>query len=165
MKNWVLRNIPLVGIVCLLILVTGCANNQAVANKVISEIQKDVPFTLILPSYLPRGVRTIPAGINGPTVDETDASVIVGITYANSSEKFVDVTEENVNISWVPSHPYVIYNINGVEVMSQSTAIASATKITNGFMCVWNKNGIHFEVAIYGYDQTEGKKVVESMIK
>jgi hypothetical protein len=32
-------------------------------------------------------------------------------------------------------------------------------------MYVWNRNGINFEVDVYGYDQTEGKKIVESMIK
>jgi hypothetical protein len=161
----VLRFVSLAGIGFLVITVMGCTNKENVAGKVIAEVQKDVPFTIIVPSYLPRGISIVPAGISGPTANEIHASVVMGITYGNSSQKFVSVTEENVNISWVPTHPYVTYNINGVEVMSQSVAIGSATKIISGLMYVWNRNGIHFEVDVYGYDQTQGNKVVESMIK
>jgi len=150
----------------LVMLVIGCANQKAVAAEVIAGVQKDVPFTIIVPSYFPSDVRIVPSGIGGPTTDEVTHSVNLGITYYGSnSEKFIVITEENVNITWVPTHPSITYNINGVEVMSQSVAMGSATKITNGIMYVWNRNGINFEVDVYGYDQTEGKKIVESMIK
>jgi hypothetical protein len=164
--NRVLRITSLVGIVFLAMLVIGCTNKKAIAAEMIAGVQKDVPFTIIVPTYFPSDVKVIPIGIYGPGTNEVTHSVNLGITYYGSnSEKFIVVTEEKVNTSWVPTHPSITYNINGVEVMSQSVAMGSATKITNGIMYVWNRNGINFEVDVYGYDQTEGKKIVESMIK
>jgi len=132
----------------------------------IASVQKKVPFTIIVPSYFPSDIRTIPSGISGPNTNEITKSIEVIITYyGDSSDKEIVVSEVNINVNQVPNGSYETFNINGVEVLDEDIEIGSATQITHGFLYTWNRNGINFEVDIYGYGQDEGKKVVESMIK
>jgi len=147
-------------------IITGCTNKQAIATEVIAGVQKDVPFTIIVPSYFPKDVKVIPIGISGPSISDITKSVGVGITYyGNSPDKTIIIDEENIEITMWPNGPSETFNVNGVAVLSQTTTMGSATKITHGFLYSWNRDGVNFQVRLFGYNQTEGKKIVESMIK
>ena len=164
--NRVLRIISLVCIGSLVMLIIGCTNKHAVADKIIADVQKDVPFTIIVPSYFPKDVSIIPSGISGPSTSEITNSVGVGITYyGNSSDKEIIIDEENREMNLVPTGSYETFNVNGVEVIDEATTMGSATKRTDGFLYSWNRNGVNFQVRMFGYARTEGKKIVESMIK
>jgi len=164
--NGALRTISLVCMGFLVVLVIGCTNYQSAASEVIANVQKDVPFTIIVPAYFPSDVRPVPSQISGPSTNDITNSVGVGITYYGKSDnKMIIVDEENINIDMLPAGPYDTFNINEVAVLSQETSMASATKIYYGLLYSWNRNGVNFQVRIFGYDQNEGRKIIESMIK
>ena len=152
---------------CLFVfLPVGCTNKQSVADKVIAQEQKDVPFTITVPTYFPKDVRIIPSAISGPSTNDITRSVSIGITYYGSnSDKTIILYEENTNINMLAGSPSATLNINGVNILRQEADMGSASKITTGLLYSWNRNGIHIDVRVFGYDQTEGDKIVESMIK
>jgi len=164
--NKISRIIGLVSISFLVMIITGCTNKQAIAAELIASVQKDVPFTIVVPTYFPRDVKVIPIGISAPTTNEITNSVWVGITYyGSSSEKTIILYEENREMNLVPTGSYETFNVNDIEVIDEPTTMGSATKITHGFLYSWNRDGVNFQVRLFGYNQTEGKKIVESMIK
>ena len=88
-KNWILGIISLVCIWFLVILVTGCLNKQSEGNPVITRMQKDVPFTIIVPTYFPGGIRSVPSAISGPSSDDILKAVYIEIEYGYNPEKMI----------------------------------------------------------------------------
>ena len=165
-------------LVCVLILVSSCnvPNGTSSSNVggIIENLQKEVPFTIVIPAYLPVGISPYPTGILGPGKGRfSDSSIMVGFGYSKkgSNTEGIDIYEENYEVTFIPSYPSSVYlNIRGVQVLEEESELVlpsespSENKILNGYFYGWNRNGINFELTIYGYEIDEGRKVVESMI-
>lgn len=136
----------------------------------IENIQKQVPFTIILPNYLPKDVNPNIAGISGPSKGHwKEDSTVIGFGYRkNGTENFIWIMEENHFIEFGPSSPSSIYlAIKGMKVLEEDTSLPSqnSSVLLDGLYYGWNQNGINIKVTIIGYAKDECRKVIESMIK
>ncbi len=169
----------LLPVVCVLTLLLSCKTLDRTTPTsgmgTIEELRKQVPFTIIVPSYLPDDVSPYPVGILGPGKGpSSDNSVMVGFGYTKSGTdaKFIDIYEENCEVAFHPSRPSSIYlDIAGTQVLEQESELALASKSPSGsatmrgYFYAWSRDGINCKVTIYGYGQGEGRRVVESMIR
>ena len=162
--NKVLKIISFISLCCALILVTGCINAQTEANTAIKNLQKNVPYTIIVPTYVPRGISVVPSAITEPATDNNLNAVYFEIQYGPNPGKTIILEEENHYSTLVPINPYNIFTINGIKVTYEETNYSSASETYQGFLFEWNNNGVNFQLSIYGYTQDEGQKVVDSMI-
>jgi len=163
------------GIIFLLSCVLILASCSILNGSYVFEIlQKEVPFTIIVPTYLPADISPHPAGILGPgTGAYSENSVAVGFGYSNESNtKFIDIYEENGEVIFHPARPSSVYlEIRGVQVLEEEAEVIipsespSDNTVMHGYFYGWNQNGVIFEVTIFGYEKTECRKVIESMIK
>lgn len=161
-----------------LILVSSCNIQEDITSNnggdIIEQLQKEVPFTIIVPTYLPMDISSYPTGILGPGKGVTDNSVAVGFGYSSrgSNTKFIDIYEESGQVIFHPSGPSSLYlEIRGVRVLEEEAELViqsespSDSTMLYGYFYGWNQNEVNFKVTIYGYDRSESRKVVESMIK
>ena len=73
---------------------------------------------------------------------------------------FISIMEKSVEVTVIGNEPFQIYNINDIKILEQNSGLLLRT----GYLYSWNKDKSHFDVHVVGYDRTEGRKVVESMI-
>jgi hypothetical protein len=148
----------------------------------LARAQKEVPFTIIVPSYLPANLAKYPsiAGhIKCASPECGNTSIVIYYPVAEGEEKgviLVRVTEGN-DPSLAPFDPalvldltdYTNMEIDGVEVVirqdSVSLAPVSPSISIKGWIFWWNKDGIYFEVAIYDQDWDTTTRIIESMIQ
>lgn len=163
-------------LVCVLILVSCnilSGTTPTNGTDILEELQKEVPFTIIIPKYLPADISPYPTGILGPAQGaNSDNSVAVGFGYSKdgSNTKFIDIYEESGEVIFHPSKPSSVYlKIRGVQVLEEGSAVvipsSSGNTMVRGYFYGWNLNGVNFKITIYGYTLDEGRRVVESMIK
>ena len=163
--NKVLKIISFISLCCALISVTGCVNAQTEANTAIKNLQKNIPYPIIVPTYFPRGISLVPSTITEPTTDNNLNAVYFEIQYGHNADKIIILDEENYYSNLVPTNPYNTFAFNNVDVTYEVTYSGGSEGTIQGFLYEWNNNGVNFRLSIFGYGQDEGQKVVESMIK
>jgi hypothetical protein len=135
--------------------------------------QEQIPFVIILPTYLPVDVSDVPT-IRGQLKDTVaKENIHVYLFYVEKIGRTDTITiEESYNlIQRIPvGKNSVLYSINGVEILKEDFEIiaifpdGAKGKPIPMFQFTWNSNGNHFEVKIQNHTIDESKKVVESMI-
>jgi hypothetical protein len=162
-----------------IIIFSGCKGPNPTTSqsndKIFQELQQKVPFTIIIPTYLPPEIYPYPSSISGPGKGtHSDYSTSVGIHYMDKNmKKYVSIFEENYeNISFQPSNPSGVFiNIAGINILQEETQNiipsldSKSGETIQGYYFAWVNNGININVLIYGYDLNESRKVIESMIK
>jgi hypothetical protein len=125
--------------------------------------QEEIPFTIILPSYLPEDMGLSTLKIYGPieiNIGDYYQGIEVQISYI-SGEREIYIYEDNPgqimhpNPDLEPSY----FKINGITVLRQ------ATGIKEGLSYNWNHEKISYAVRVYRIDDDEAFRIVESMIK
>jgi hypothetical protein len=98
-------------LVCMLIL-ASCnilgGTTSTNGSDIIEKLQKEVPFTIIVPAYLPADISPYPTEFFGPSNGVTsDNSVGVGFTYNKhgSNTEFIHIDEESGQVTFHPSRP------------------------------------------------------------
>jgi hypothetical protein len=139
----------------------------------IDKLQEEVPFTIILPTYLPTDIGPDPYMVQGP-FKRGEETLLIKIEYQKQGggSGYVYIEEKNslfyANADWA-LHPERTYlDIAGIKVQEEITEVVPYPPnepIDYGFRYVWNKNGTDFLVDIFRYDQDECRKIVESMIQ
>ena len=162
--NKILKIVFFVSLCCLVILSVGCNNAQTEANSAIKNLQINVPYTIIVPTYFSRGISIVPSIITGPATDDILDATYLDIQYGPNPDKTIILEEENHYSTFVPLNPWGTFTKNGVDVTYEGTNYGSASETYQGFLFEWNSNGVNFQLSIYGYNQAEGQKVAESMI-
>jgi hypothetical protein len=161
-------------IISILIYLPACQKNSANINKeIIDNLQKNVPFKIVIPTYIPVGINPVIAGLAGPSEYETTNSTSLGlIYYGKSDDIFIWVSEENREGNPVPNEPFSIFVINNIKIFEEiNVSLRNPEKskdnisIKDVLLYRWDQNGIFFNVNISGYDKIEARKVIESMIK
>lgn len=159
----------------LLIPLSACGPGNISDNPLgdLEEMQKEVPFTIILPTYLPDDIGPYPYMVQGPFKREEE-TLLIKIEYQKQGgdSGYIYIEEQNssfyVNTDWA-SHPDRTYfDIMGVKVYEETTESVPYPPnepIDYGFGYLWNKSGTDFLVDIFGYGQDECRKIVESMIQ
>lgn len=131
--------------------------------------QQEVPFTIILPTYLPENIdHHHPYEISAPVRDSGSVvtDVIVEILY-RAKGKIAITIRETSGISIMEPNPEdepVYLDISGVKVLCQKTYLYGGPVIEEGLLFPWNQNGRTFGVRVYTFSQDEGIRIVESMI-
>jgi hypothetical protein len=130
--------------------------------------QQEIPFTIILPTYLPDNLDPdSPYEIGGPVKGSSeDENVRVWISYKAEGERLIEI-EENSRATIMlptPSLNPVHLDIAGIQVLQQDTYLYGETTI-EGLAFYWNQVGLTFSVLVFSYNQNEAIKIVESMIE
>jgi len=154
-----------------MILVSALASSCSLLNpprhgaQIIADLQKQLPFTLVVPTYLPPGFLSYPAGIAGPGKgpgSENSVEVGFGYEHEKGSDRHIWIVEENFEYNFLPSRPTSIFiDIKGTKVLEEDTEL----DVLLGFRYAWNQGGVSVQVNVYGYGKDESRKVVESMIR
>lgn len=144
----------------------------------INKAQKEIPFQIVVPSYLPANLPTLPdiVGVSQQTVSGSpgEGRSTLGLRYGagnKNMEGLIEIHEWDFPV--VPLDPnlnegYVTILIREIEVVQVEhikTQLASDGTIDHpGFVFSWNQNSVYFEARIYHYDYDEAVKIVASMI-
>ncbi len=136
--------------------------------------QQEIPFLMITPAYLPSNLSEYPY-IKGPlkgSCAENEVSVL--ITYQpkeTGSKGLIQIIEENRIIipPDVIQHPECAdMEIGETQFVECPDSLPSQAPDGSGdylgFRFHWNQGNVSFDVGIYGYEQSEAVKIVESMI-
>jgi hypothetical protein len=138
------------------------------------ELQKEVPFTIIVPSYLPKDISPYPSGYLLPEKNPSyENPVMIGFGYSNRSEsKFIDITQENGEVTFHSSRPSSVYfEIGGTSILEEETEVyapsisLSDSGLLHGIYYGWSHNGVSFTLSIFGYVTYEGIKIVVTILE
>jgi hypothetical protein len=180
-------------VVCLLLLscLTGCSSNNhpttlsttlsTTKTRIYWHESKDdfqtndltraqalIPFTIVLPTYLPDGLDSNnPFSIHGPLDSANTDYLPVYIQYGNG-EKQVTISESNIlSIPFPNSNQEPRYvDISGISVLREKyMAYYDTNQNIPGYGFRWNQANHTFSVDVWTYSENEGEKIVASMIK
>ncbi len=140
----------------------------AVQTNDLARLQKEVPFSITLPRYLPEGFAgRLPSLYYVPS-DRQIRAVYQGVS--TSAPQIMDVIEMDGGPTWVPNDQIdsTLLEYDGCRVIEERLI---NTVPWNGqpsqraeLKYVWNRNNISLSVSLIGYDSGEGRKVIRSMI-
>jgi hypothetical protein len=155
-------------VILVALLLTGCslsiAGNGEYQTGKLAEVQKAVPFTISMPKYLPENIRSARPSFQN-SISDLERSVV--ISYENKQSYCWIFIEEGSQVYFTAPSTYSVFlTINEIQIRESPDIDRMLTdKPITGFRYDWNKNNIHFMLLIYGYEQTECRKVMESIIQ
>jgi len=134
--------------------------------------QKEIPFTIILPEYLPDELDPHPEMIEGPIkgiYPDDETSVRLRYSEKDGDKNLVFIEELNWPVIVRPPDSESTYlDINGIRVLETETEsmlfTSSGTEYIPGLRYTWNLGGVHFEVTVDEYGRSEARKIIISMI-
>ena len=147
-----------------LILLTSCSNKNPIMSK---ELQSSVPFQIIIPSYLPNDIKNSVPIFEGPWVNSASANVTsLQVVYntGGSANKSIIIDEQNLPIYGEPVSGDTIFILNNTQIEEGPFYTSGAENLT-GSMYTWNSGNLNFNVQIVGYNETESRKIIGSMIQ
>ncbi len=146
----------------LLLSMAACKNNNF---TIPSDIQSQVPFKVILPTYLPTELANREPLIQGPFSDVSDDNIVsLTITFQRGGDepKFVIIEEQNQPLTLIsPNNTGSYLSIKGIQVFEDTISFVTM----DGWVYNWNVNETNISVKIIGYNQNVRTKIIESMIK
>jgi hypothetical protein len=137
--------------------------------------QEELPFTIILPTYLPDNMREYPylEGTlrHGVKADKPEVRVIFQEVEAWKGGG-IEIYERNYTMlpPSTEDNPELFYiDIEGVQVLVDKLGLSQGspenTNATQGWEFWWDRQNIYFDVSIYQYDWDTATKMIESMIQ
>jgi len=168
----ILNAAALVGVILLLTPLSACGLiNQSSGhdNDIIEELQKEVPFTIVTPTYFPEGIEPYPSNIGGPSKGSDE---VVGLTLGyreRGTNNGIFIIEENREVIFIPSGSSAIYlDFAGTQVLEEEGEFLflaqTDTKVPQ-LRYLWNSDGVNVDVTTLGYERDEARKVISSMIQ
>ena len=138
----------------------------------VDEAQQNVPFEIVLPTYLPGNMES-PPWISGTVGNNSNEdSYLVSLYYISAepdahSTVFIAVQESNQPGNYSVKTGCSREVIDGVEVLWYSSPVPDTDEALDIRFCqfFWNQGNTGFTVTIYGFPQAEATKVVTSMIQ
>ncbi len=142
----------------------------------IARLQKELPFAMILPEYLPDKFESYKFNMLYHKIGEFPTLKI----------EYYQINPNEINIMEGPPqdgyprplppglfakiHPgYNSIELAGIEVLEKQvygTVLRNTKNIeVSTYYYIWENNNLNFSCGIYGYDQIESRKIIESMIK
>ena len=143
----------------------------------VPRLQKKVPFSIILPEYLPDGSQSYKLVMNFYYIKQIPN---LSITYYSlKSARQIDINEgppqDPIPRPLPPglfaqmNPDYTPMELAGVEVLENKgvgeVVRSDQTIQVSAFLYAWEQKNLHFSGRILGYDQTEARKIIESMLK
>jgi hypothetical protein len=140
----------------------------------IERAKEEIPFNLILPTYLPDNIKPYPYMIEGPIEGAClEEEVEIRVTYfpEEVSDYSIYIVELNRPITMLPTPDSraTYLDIVGFQVLKQvtlgSVISSSGKRYIPGLNYSWNQDSVHFDMIVDGYDRDEARKIVKSMIE
>jgi hypothetical protein len=160
------------------VIITANGNQYAdtIQTNNVARLQKIVPFTLVFPDYLPEDIdRTYPPALGMQLGASSSNETKVRITYEINKvpNGYIEITENNSTLQLVPNQDdleYIYLDFDNTKILEEKyrDSVASEdqrTSIITFYYYTWNWNNVGFTSSVEGYDQSESRKIVESMIK
>jgi hypothetical protein len=143
----------------------------------VTRLQKEVPFTIILPEYLPDGFKSYELVMTMHKIDQVVNLRIMYYYLTKAGE--IQILESEPSDPYPRPLPpglfakmnpdYTPIDLGGMEVLENigfDDIIWSGQKTRlSSLQYIWEQNNLHFSVDIIGYDQVESRKIIESMLK
>jgi len=152
------------------LLITACYQRKTPpsATDIISQYQSKVGYTIVLPDYLPPHALPGSYGVQGTTIgtNSTEFSInyIDGLLRGYSIEIYEVGEFKELN----PAHAsYKYLDFSSFQVLEEmykkndSNTDQSTLEI---YSYKWNQSGVYFLVRMYGYQQDERYKFIESFV-
>jgi hypothetical protein len=143
----------------------------------VARLQKELPFTIILPKYLPDRLDSYRFWMLFHRIGQDLTLSIEYDSLKNAREiHILEGPPQDGNPRPLPPghlakvHPdYTPIEIASTEVL-ESKGYGTVLRNTQNievptFYYIWEKNGLQFSSKFLGYNQAEDRKIVESMIK
>jgi hypothetical protein len=143
----------------------------------ISRLQKEVPFEIILPEYLPDGLKSYKLVMILVKINQV-SNLHIDYYFLASGKEIHMLESPPSDLYPQPLTPDILAEMNpgytplelgGIEVIEKSgfgDVIWSGQKNqVPAFLYLWEQNNLLFSGRILGYDQAEARKVIESMTK
>jgi hypothetical protein len=146
------------------------SNPNSYRTNVLDIAQKETPFTIVLPTYVPNDIIPFPY-IEGLAKSDFRDDLPVRIMYytARYASNPIYIEESQGAKGTLPAGDYSYLAISGIEVLEDKTQSPWVTdpKTISFVQCLdysWNKDDVHYYVSVYEYQPNEARKIVESMI-
>jgi len=129
-------------------------------TNIIEKLQKEVPFTIVVPTYFPEGIEPYPSNIGGPGKEgnsDEDEVVTITLTYREiGTDNSIFIIEENIKYIDEPSGLSSIYlDFAGIQVLEEEGEFLFSTQPSSSsdtevlqLLYRWNRDGVHFDVYI-----------------
>jgi hypothetical protein len=138
-------------------------------------LQQEVPFIIILPKYLPAELKSsIPKFVKTPIIENQIADI--NIYYSSSSSNVeIHITEtllsepllEGVLAGMNPD--YTAVELAGVQVLEKigvGLVNRSGKSVqVSEYIYMWDRKNLHLTMGAYVFNQSEARKIIESMLK
>ena len=142
-------------------------------TNILERAQEQIPFTIVLPTYLPENIDKLNVEIN---------SLLKSVTQKDVVEVFVDYVPKKAgdkgsidiyewNYPHRPPDPKIDPHAKAIEIAGLTVVESVSYDIVAGSLegipadiFEWNQNTIFYRVKLYNYPSAECLKVIESMI-
>jgi hypothetical protein len=149
---------------------TYWTSKNSYLTNILDVAQKETPFTIVLPSWLPSNLGPAPH-IEGSSKAVFNDETPVRISYYVIGPELITsplYIEEYHKTGVLMDNGHTVV-IGGIDVREWETegpwseAPGKRSFVINMYY-QWNKNGVHYELIAYTYSQDEVRRIVESMI-
>ncbi len=164
------RRLRIIGICCWIILMSlmfsGCGSSAVSSlpdNEEIKAAQDEVPFTILLPRYLPDGYTFSQIQVVGPPpgIQQKNPRYTASLVFGNGDEGYLEITESNFAIQ-ISDYTDVI------ELSETTTAELKVWELPDGrtmLALAFSSNEVGIMVSAAELSQSEIIKVAESLLK
>ena len=140
----------------------------------LERLQKEVPFAIVLPTFLPGDAvkSQHPEFVMVRASDLADY-VEVRIFYRqmeSPGDRLIEIDEYSSPREWVPNeemeNAYVTFS--GIQVLEEKTEVSTLEdpiKMVEAIYYMWNQAGTGFTVYVVGFEDTEARTIVRSLIE
>lgn len=130
-----------------------------------NRLQRATPFKIVVPRYLPDELASVPVMYSKTIGLNSKNDVDIRFSYP-SGIKGVDIEEVNYALTWIPNDKMenTYLDIAGTKVLQAKSQNVRQSTLVTTFFYTWYRNRISFAVDVWDYDETESRKIVESMI-
>ena len=141
----------------------------------VERAQKEIPFIIILPTYIPDDIPSYPYMIEGPvrgTYPEDEIGIIVSYiaNYVDGPTVYIKELNRVVVVYPPPNSEAIYLDVGGIQILEHKTSIlevshSSGSENVPGFSYTWNRDEISFDVGVYRFDRDDARRIIESMIR
>jgi hypothetical protein len=131
----------------------------------VERAQDEIPFTIILPQYLPIEMGTdYHFQIYGPLNTENLTEVEIEIEYSNG-DKEIDISETNKEHELLQNQELepIVLDLSVGQVLRENDQVSTDSGTMEGYDYRWNQGGFSFSARIFSFTNDEGEKIVESI--
>jgi hypothetical protein len=142
-------------------------------KDIVMQMQQKVPFTIVIPTYIPDEFKTLPIQLH--THMDEELGVILDIDYFSlksarqiSFEEYSQPESLNQDVLRANLPDYTILDIEGIQILENKILSESVWNEhayqDYAYTYIWMRNKTYFLGSLFKFHQIESRKIIESMI-